>query len=189
MPQVLGRRKTRSRTSDVFNCEEVSFSKLFLSDSMQKGLFNAGFLNPSPVQAKAIPVGLMGVDVIIQAKSGTGKTLVFSVISIESIDLLIRTPQVLILAPTREIAEQIHQVILSLTKDFEPPVYSMCAIGGISIHEDLQKLKYGVHIVVGTPGRVLDLLQSSSLDSTGIKLFILDEADKLLDDSFSKQVL
>ena len=188
MPLVVGRKRVRNRTIDITLDQNVEFSELLLSEPMQKGLQDAGFVKPSPIQLKAIPVGLMGTDLIAQAKSGTGKTLVFSVIALESVDNSLKVPQVLILAPTREIALQIHHTISTVSHHFQPPIKSLCLIGGIAISIDKQHLAAGYQIIIGTPGRVRELLSSELLNATSLRLFILDEADKLLETGFEEQI-
>ena len=188
MPLVVGRKRVRNRTIDITLDQNVEFSELLLSESMQKGLQDAGFVKPSPIQLKAIPIGLMGTDLIAQAKSGTGKTLVFSVIALESVDGALKAPQALILAPTREIALQIHNTISTVSQHFQPPIKSLCLIGGISIALDKQQLGLGYQIIIGTPGRVRELLSSETLNASTLRLFILDEADKLLETGFDEQI-
>ena len=126
------------------------------------------------------------VDVIAQAKSGTGKTLVFSVVILEVISTSIPLPQALVLAPTREIAVQIKEVIVSVGK-YIPNLNVQVFIGGIQTSFDSVKIK-GCHAVVGSPGRIKAMIDSSVLQTNSIRLFILDEADKLLDSSFANTI-
>lgn len=186
MPQVVGR-KSKKRTTDV-QLSDVSFSQLFLSKELQLGLENAGFTKPSPIQLQAIPVGIFGSDLIAQAKAGTGKTLVFSTIALEIIDKSNLQPQVLIMAPTREIAHQISTVITTISSNYEPKVKTCLCIGGYPISVDSKIISKGVHIIIGTPGRILSLIRASILNCTTVKLIALDEADKLLEDSFEIQI-
>ncbi|XP_041458083.1 uncharacterized protein LOC121410215 isoform X2 [Lytechinus variegatus] len=150
------------------------------------GLLKVGFEKPSPIQLKAIPLGRCGLDLIVQAKSGTGKTCVFSVIALEGIDLSNPSTQVLVLAPTREIAVQIQDTIRAIGCEMK----GLCChvfIGGTLFGPDRQKLKK-CHIAVGTPGRIKQLIEYEVLKTGTIRLFILDEADKLLDNTFQEQV-
>lgn len=176
----------KPRTGDVLISENVNFEGLLLSESILKGLKSAGFERPSPIQLKAIPLGRCGLDLIVQAKSGTGKTCVFSVIALESLQLDTSALQVLVLAPTREIAIQIWDVIKSIGQAL-PQLSCHTFIGGMPFHEDKQKLKK-CHIAVGTPGRIKQLIEQEIMNIENIRMFILDEADKLLEDSFQEQI-
>ncbi|XP_006821228.1 uncharacterized protein LOC102804675 [Saccoglossus kowalevskii] len=176
----------RQRTSDVLLSENIDFAGLLLSDAVQQGLSNAGFEKPSPIQLKAIPLGRCGLDLIVQAKSGTGKTCVFSVISLESLHLDSSSTQVLVLAPTREIAVQIQDVILSIGSAISQ-LRCHVFIGGLPLAQDKIKL-HKCHIAVGTPGRIKQLIEEDLLHANTIRLFILDEADKLLEENFQEQI-
>lgn len=178
----------RERTSDVLTEENINvdFSSMFLSESVTAGLQKVGFEKPSPIQLKAIPLGRCGLDLIVQAKSGTGKTCVFSVIALESLDLSSPSTQVLILAPTREIAVQIQETIRSIGCEMEG-LRCHVFIGGTLFGPDRQKLKK-CHVAVGTPGRVKQLIEYDVLKTGSIRLFVLDEADKLLDVTFQEQI-
>ncbi|XP_070559652.1 uncharacterized protein [Ptychodera flava] len=176
----------RQRTTDVLVRENVDFAGLLLTDVVQRGLANAGFERPSPIQLKAIPLGRCGLDLIVQAKSGTGKTCVFSVIALESLQLDSNSTQVLILAPTREIAVQIQDVILSIGSAV-PKLRCHVFIGGLPLAQDKVKLQK-CHVAVGTPGRIKQLIEEDCINTNTIRLFVLDEADKLLDDKFKEQI-
>lgn len=174
------------RTQDIEISENIDFEGLHLSQRVLKGLKNAGFLRPSPIQLKSIPLGRCGLDLIVQAKAGTGKTCVFTVIALEGLQVESSATQVLVLAPTREIAYQIWQVITSIGSGFEELT---CAtfIGGISVAEDKENLKK-CHIAVGTPGRIKFLIEQNYLKTKSIRLFVLDEADQLLDECFQADI-
>ncbi|EGI66684.1 Putative ATP-dependent RNA helicase DDX20 [Acromyrmex echinatior] len=150
------------------------------------GLMSAGFQKPSPIQLKAIPLGRYGFDLIVRAKSGTGKTIVFGVIALDILDILVGSPQVLIIAPTREIAIQITYVIKTIGSKIEG-LRVEYFVGGISIEEDKKKLSK-CHIAVGAPGRVKHLIEKGFLQVSKIKLFVLDEADKLMEINFQKDI-
>uniref|UniRef100_F7ALE3 Probable ATP-dependent RNA helicase DDX20 n=1 Tax=Equus caballus TaxID=9796 RepID=F7ALE3_HORSE len=151
------------------------------------GLRAAGFERPSPVQLKAIPLGRCGFDLIVQAKSGTGKTCVFSTIALDSLILENLSTQILILAPTREIAVQIHSVITAIGIKMEG-LECHVFIGGTPLSLDKTRLKK-CHIAVGSPGRIKQLIELDYLNPGSIRLFILDEADKLLEEgSFQEQI-
>lgn len=172
------------RSKDIKLQEELDFSALLLSDLVQIGLTKSGFIKPSPIQLKAIPLGKSGLDLIVQAKSGTGKTCIFVVIALENVMLESPSTQTLILAPTREIAYQICEVVTSIGSAL-PGLCCHCFIGGLPISKDKLKLKR-CHIAIGTPGRIKKLIESNYLKTNSIRLFVLDEADKLLDDNFQK---
>jgi len=175
------------RTQDVLISEDWSFDSLLLSKHTTDGLKVVGFRKPSPVQAKSIPLGKCGLDLIVQAKSGTGKTCVFAVVALEMVLTTSHDPQVIVLAPTREIAAQIYEffcAIGSCTQNLHCNVF----IGGTAVGEDKKKL-LKCQIVIGTPGRVKSLIDAELLQTDAIRLFILDEADKLLEPgSFQEQI-
>jgi len=117
-------------------------------------------------------------DVIAQAQSGTGKTATFSISVLQKIDLSLKQCQALILAPTRELAQQIQKVVVAIG-DFMNVECHAC-IGGTVVRDDMKILQDGVHVVVGTPGRVHDMIQRRALKTDHIKIFVLDEADEML---------
>ncbi|CAK7298065.1 Probable ATP-dependent RNA helicase DDX20 [Vulpes lagopus] len=177
----------RTRTGDVLLAEPADFESLLLSRPVLEGLRAAGFERPSPVQLKAIPLGRCGLDLIVQAKSGTGKTCVFSTIALDSLVLENQSTQILILAPTREIAVQIHSVITAIGIKMEG-LECHVFIGGTPLSQDKTRLKK-CHIAVGSPGRIKQLIELDYLNPGSIRLFILDEADKLLEEgSFQEQI-
>uniref|UniRef100_A0A3Q2XC11 RNA helicase n=1 Tax=Hippocampus comes TaxID=109280 RepID=A0A3Q2XC11_HIPCM len=178
---------TRSRTDDVILTEGIDFRSLLLSDVVLEGLTAAGFQKPSPIQLKAIPLGRCGLDLIVQAKSGTGKTCVFCTIALDSLILDTSATQVLVLAPTREIAVQIHSVFMAIGCAMEG-LQCHVFIGGRPVSQDKQHLKK-CHIAVGSPGRIKQLIDLGMLSTASIRLFVLDEADKLLEEgSFQEQI-
>ncbi|CEI93894.1 hypothetical protein RMCBS344292_08119 [Rhizopus microsporus] len=172
------------RSKDVEIEEHVDFSTLLQNKQLLQGLQQSGYEKPSPIQLKAIPLGRLGIDLIAQAKSGTGKTVVFGVLAIECVNLSVRQPQVLIVAPTREISVQIRDVIRALGQFI--PLQVEAFIGGLSVEADIKKVNH-CHIIVGTPGRLLALLQDKKIDLSHLKLWVLDEADKLLTKEFTPQ--
>ncbi|XP_068015669.1 probable ATP-dependent RNA helicase DDX20 [Melanerpes formicivorus] len=178
----------RFRTRDVLIPGGPSdFGSLLLSEPVLAGLEAAGFHRPSPVQLKAIPLGRCGLDLIVQAKSGTGKTCVFSTIALDAVVLENLSTQILILAPTREIAVQIHAVITTIGIKMEG-LECHVFIGGTPLNQDKARLKK-CHIAVGSPGRIKQLIELDYLNTASIRLFILDEADKLLEEgSFQEQI-
>lgn len=180
--------------------EGCAFRDLPLHADVARALAAMGFARPSPIQLRALPVALFGNDVVGQAKSGTGKTAVFGVAAVEqairrldkrraggaaSVDR--STPSALILAPTREIAVQIEAVLRQLAQ-FRPDVRVCACIGGLPVAHDQQRLRDGCSIVVGTPGRVKALIELRALACHSLRLFVLDEVDKLLASDFDKEV-
>ncbi|NXU12616.1 DDX20 helicase, partial [Pardalotus punctatus] len=178
----------RFRTRDVLVPGGPSdFGSLLLSPPVLAGLEAAGFHRPSPVQLKAIPLGRCGLDLIVQAKSGTGKTCVFATIALDAVLLESPATQILILAPTREIAVQIHAVITTIGIKMEG-LECHVFIGGTPLSQDKSRLKK-CHIAVGSPGRIKQLIELDYLSTASVRLFILDEADKLLEEgSFQEQI-
>ncbi|KAL8579646.1 Eukaryotic initiation factor 4A-II [Nucella lapillus] len=163
-----------------------SFDDMNLRETLLRGIYAYGFEKPSAIQQRAIIPCILGRDVIAQAQSGTGKTATFSVAILEKIDLNLTKCQALVLAPTRELAQQIQKVVLALG-DYMNAQCHAC-IGGTVVRDDMRKLESGVHIVVGTPGRVFDMINRRALDPANIKMFVLDEADEMLSRGFKDQI-
>lgn len=174
------------RTKDVLIEENVTFQNMFLSLKCLEGLTKCGFQKPSPIQLKAIPLGRCGFDLIVKSKSGTGKTIVFSVVALEMIDLTSSNIQVLILAPTREIAVQIADTLKAVGSPFTGLVIESF-IGGLPEKDDINRVQ-NCQIAVGAPGRIKSLIKQNILDVSNVKLFVLDEADKLMQTSFQNDV-
>jgi ATP-dependent RNA helicase DeaD len=162
------------------------FSDLPLSKNVLRGIEALGFERPSPIQAQSIMPLLEGRDVIGQAQTGTGKTAAFGIPMVESIDLSERRVQGLVLAPTRELAVQIAGHISKISRYTGVRV---CAIyGGEKINRQIKQLKSGVHIVVGTPGRIIDHMDRGTLRLGDVHTVVLDEADRMLDMGFVKDI-
>ena len=157
----------------------TSFSEMNLAAPLLKAIENVGYEQPSPIQAESIPVLLEGHDLLGQAQTGTGKTAAFALPLLSRLDLKRREPQVLVLAPTRELAIQVSEAFQTYArhlKDFHVlPIY-----GGQSYEIQLRQLRRGVHVVVGTPGRVMDHMRSGKLKLGGLQALVLDEADEML---------
>ena len=157
----------------------ISFRDLALSEPVLRALTDVGYESPSPIQAATIPVLLSGADMLGQAQTGTGKTAAFALPALTRIDLSKHEPQVLVLVPTRELALQVAEAFLKYAahlKGFHVlPIY-----GGQSYQPQLNALRRGVHVVVGTPGRVIDHMNRGTLKLTGLTLLVLDEADEML---------
>ncbi|KAL3280689.1 hypothetical protein HHI36_003926 [Cryptolaemus montrouzieri] len=170
------------------NWNEVvdNFDDMNLKEELLRGIYAYGFEKPSAIQQRAIIPCIKGFDVIAQAQSGTGKTATFSISILQQIDTSNRNCQALILAPTRELAQQIQKVVIALG-DFMSADCHAC-IGGTNVREDMKKLESGSHVVVGTPGRVLDMIARRALLTNHIKMFVLDEADEMLSRGFKDQI-
>lgn len=170
------------------NYDEVSetFDCMNLKEPLLRGIYGFGFEKPSAIQQRAIVPCCTGKDVIAQAQSGTGKTATFSISVLQRIDEKLPEVQALIMAPTRELAQQIQNVLVSLG-DYMGIKCHAC-IGGTNVRDDQRKLESGVQVVVGTPGRVNDMIQRSALQTQNIKMFVLDEADEMLSRGFKDQI-
>jgi len=170
------------------NWDEVceNFDDMNLREELLRGIYAYGFEKPSAIQQRAIVPCVKGLDVIAQAQSGTGKTATFSISILQQIDTKLNSCQALVLAPTRELAQQIQKVVMALG-DYMGAQCHAC-IGGTSVREDMSKLNSGVHIVVGTPGRVFDMISRRVLQVKDIKMFVLDEADEMLSRGFKDQI-
>ena len=170
------------------NWEEVieTFDAMELREELLRGIYAYGFEKPSAIQQRAVKPILLGHDCIAQAQSGTGKTATFSVAILQQIEIQLRECQALILAPTRELAQQIVKVVIALG-DFMSCNVHAC-VGGTAVREDIRTLQSGVHIVVGTPGRVYDMINRRALRLEAVKMFVLDEADEMLSRGFKDQI-
>jgi len=157
-----------------------------LKEDLLRGIYGYGFEKPSAIQQRAIIPCIKRHDVIAQAQSGTGKTATFSISILEQIDTGMRETQALVLAPTRELAQQIQKVVLALG-DYLGAICHAC-IGGTNVRDDMRSLESGAHVVVGTPGRVMDMINRRALRTDYIKIFVLDEADEMLSRGFKDQI-
>lgn len=163
-----------------------SFDDMGLQDDLLRGIYAYGFEKPSPIQQRAIVPCIEGRDVIAQAQSGTGKTATFSISALQRVDISKLTTQCLIMAPTRELAKQIHKVIVGISEYMNIKIYA--CVGGTRLDEASEILKEGQHIVVGTPGRVFDMINRGAIRPDTIRQFILDEADEMLSRGFKDQI-
>jgi ATP-dependent RNA helicase DeaD len=157
----------------------TAFSELALSPAVFQALEKTGYERPSPIQARTIPLLLEGRDIIGQAQTGTGKTAAFALPLLTRLDLKQKSPQVLVLAPTRELAIQVAEAFQTYAA-FIPGFNVLPIYGGSDYRGQLQGLKRGTHVVVGTPGRVMDHMRRGTLDLSGIRTIVLDEADEML---------
>ena len=155
------------------------FASFGLESRILEGLEAIGFQEPSPIQKAAIPELLLGRDLVGQAQTGTGKTAAFGIPLLQRLDPEQRTPQVLVLTPTRELALQVAEAFSSYAARLRE-VKVLAIYGGADFREQIQQLRRGVQIVVGTPGRVMDHMRQGTLDLSGLRSLVLDEADEML---------
>jgi len=170
------------------NWEETieTFDAMGLPEELLRGIYAYGFEKPSAIQQRAIKPTMLGRDLIAQAQSGTGKTATFAIGNLSTLDPKLRECQSLILAPTRELAQQIQKVVIALG-DYMDVLVHAC-VGGTAVRDDIRTLQAGVHVVVGTPGRVFDMINRRALRLDHIKQFFLDEADEMLSRGFKDQI-
>ncbi|MFN3016945.1 DEAD/DEAH box helicase [Vibrio coralliilyticus] len=165
----------------------IQFSDLALNDSILSALDGMGFVSPTPIQAAAIPHLMEGTDALGKAQTGTGKTAAFSLPLLNKLELSQRKPQAIVLAPTRELAIQVAAEIKNLGQNISG-LKVLEIYGGASIVDQMRALKNGAHIVVGTPGRVQDLINRERLHLDEVHTFVLDEADEMLNMGFVDDV-
>jgi len=163
------------------------FESMNLSDSLLRDIFAYGYERPSVIQTKGIVPIKEGRDIIAQARSGTGKTATFCIGAMSRIDPSVKKTQVLILVHTRELAQQIRNVATSLGQHSNISVYA--ATGGQPLRDDLRAIEKGTHVMIGTPGRIYDLMTRKALNRDFIKVLVLDEADQMLEDRFKEQIM
>ena len=166
-------------SSDTSNKTTITFSELNLSKDVLKAVEEAGYESPSAIQAETIPHLLEGHDLIGQAQTGTGKTAAFALPLLSKLDLSSKDTQILVLAPTRELAIQVAEAMQSYARHLKG-FHVMPIYGGQSISIQLKQLRRGAHVVVGTPGRVMDHLRRKTLKLGNLKAMVLDEADEML---------
>ncbi|CAN6861051.1 unnamed protein product [Brassica oleracea var. botrytis] len=177
---------TRFRTEDVTATKGNEFEDYFLKRELLMGIYEKGFERPSPIQEESIPIALTGRDILARAKNGTGKTAAFCIPVLEKIDQDNNVIQALIIVPTRELALQTSQVCKELGKHLKIQV--MVTTGGTSLKDDIMRLYQPVHLLVGTPGRILDLTKKGVCVLKDCSVFVMDEADKLLSQEFQPSV-
>lgn len=173
----------RPQTEDVTATKGLEFEDMALRRELLMGIFEAGFERPSPIQEEAIPVALTKRDILARAKNGTGKTAAFTIPSLQQVDPAKPKIQAMLLTPTRELALQTAQVCKNLGKHMGINV--MVTTGGTTLKDDIIRLSEPVHVLVGTPGRILDLAGKQVADLSACRVFVMDEADKLLSPEFT----
>ncbi|XP_016469764.1 DEAD-box ATP-dependent RNA helicase 8 isoform X3 [Nicotiana tabacum] len=178
---------TRYRTEDVTATKGNEFEDYFLKRELLMGIYEKGFERPSPIQEESIPIALTGSDILARAKNGTGKTAAFCIPALEKIDQDKNAIQAVILVPTRELALQTSQVCKELGKHLKIQV--MVTTGGTSLKDDIMRLYQPVHLLVGTPGRILDLAKKGVCILKDCSMLIMDEADKLLSPEFQPSIV
>jgi ATP-dependent RNA helicase DeaD len=162
------------------------FEDLGLSQDSLFSIKRAGFTQPSPIQSAFIPIALTGRDCIGQARTGTGKTAAFVLPILDLIDLEDPRTQSLVLTPTRELSQQVADEVERLA--FKCEVTTACCVGGRPIHQQIRRLQEGAQIVIGTPGRVIDLMNRRLLKMPDLKIVVMDEADRMLDIGFRPDI-
>jgi len=167
--------------------ETIKFEDLQLSAEVQKAIAEMGFEESTQIQGMAIPEVLKGLDIIGQAQTGTGKTVAFGAPVVDKVSASLRDTQALVLAPTRELAIQISEELQKLAK-FKQGIVVFPIYGGQAIERQIKALRQGVHVVIGTPGRILDHLDRGSLRLNNLKMVVLDEADEMLNMGFRDDI-
>ena len=165
----------------------TTFDEMGLPEQLLRGTYSHGFEKPSEIQKRGIVPIKSGRDLMAQAQSGTGKTGTFCIGSLTCVDPTLLKPQVIVIVPTRELAQQIEKVASAIGFYMQIRAYS--ATGGTPLREDLRALEKGVHFVVGTPGRIYDLIHRGVLNRQYVRVLVLDEADQMLEDRFKEQIL
>jgi translation initiation factor 4A len=164
-----------------------SFDEMGLPDQLLRGIYSFGFERPSAIQQKGIVPIREGRDILAQAQSGTGKTGTFTIGSLSRVDPTLKQVQVLILVHVRELAHQIRDVVNAIGAHLG--ITAHCATGGPPIREDIRAIEKGCQVLVGTPGRIYDLMYRNYLHRDNVRVLIMDEADQMLQDKFQEQVM
>jgi len=159
------------------------FDQLGLNEELINGLRNLGITEPTDIQRKTIPLGLDNKDIIGQSETGSGKTFAYLLPIFQKIDISMRANQVIILAPTHELVMQIDKQIQLLSQNSNILITSTTIIGDVSVKRQIERLKEKPHIIVGTIGRIYDLIQRKKIKPHTVKTIVIDEGDRLLDQS------
>lgn len=165
----------------------TNFDEMNLPDNLLRGVYGYGFERPSAIQQRGIVPIKEGRDILGQAQSGTGKTGTFTIGSLCRVDPALKRVQVLVLAPVRELANQIEDVARALSAHMGIQIH--CATGGPPIREDIRAIEKGCQFLIGTPGRIYDLMNRNVLHRDQIRVLVMDEADQMLEDRFKEQVM
>ncbi|MBW3568211.1 MAG: DEAD/DEAH box helicase, partial [Proteobacteria bacterium] len=165
----------------------AEFSNIKLDEPLRRALQEVGYIEMTPVQAESLPVILEGRDVVAQAQTGSGKTAAFALGLLSTLDAEAVRLQGLVLCPTRELADQVSKEIRRLAR-FIPNVKVLTLCGGVPLRPHLASLAHEPHIVVGTPGRLLELLEKGALPLPALKVLVIDEADRMLDMGFADAI-
>ncbi|XP_036928959.1 probable ATP-dependent RNA helicase ddx6 [Acanthopagrus latus] len=174
---------TRMRTSDVTSTKGNEFEDYCLKRELLMGIFEMGWEKPSPIQEESIPIALSGRDILARAKNGTGKSGAYLIPLLERIDLKKDFIQAIVLVPTRELALQVSQISIQISKHLGG-VKVMATTGGTNLRDDIMRLDETVHVVIATPGRILDLIKKGVAKVERAQMIVMDEADKLLSQDF-----
>lgn len=170
----------------VLELSELSFDQLGINENLLRGIYGYGFEKPSIIQNKAIPVLMSGKDMIAQAQSGTGKTGAFSIGSLCRIDTSLKQTQLIVLSPTRELAEQTFNVMKELSTYTD---ITFCkVVGGTRVSDCISDLRSDPHVIVGTPGRIIDMISKRHLFTDKLKMVVIDEADEMLSQGFQEMI-
>ncbi|RZL00726.1 MAG: ATP-dependent RNA helicase DbpA [Rubrivivax sp.] len=175
-------------TTTAKTSADQPFSTLALAPAMLDNLTQLGYLTMTPIQAASLPIALQGKDLIAQAKTGSGKTAAFALALLTRLDPKNFAVQALVLCPTRELADQVTQEVRRLAR-FEDNVKILSLCGGTPMRGQIDSLEHGAHIVVGTPGRLMDHLERDTLNLSALNTLVLDEADRMLDMGFFDDIV
>ncbi|XP_017162873.1 probable ATP-dependent RNA helicase DDX6 [Poecilia reticulata] len=173
----------RVKTSDVTATKGNEFEDYCLKRELLMGIFEMGWEKPSPIQEESIPIALSGRDILARAKNGTGKSGAYLIPLLERIDLKKDHIQAIVMVPTRELALQMSQICIQLSKHLGG-VKVMATTGGTNLRDDIMRLDETVHVVIATPGRILDLIKKGVAKVDRVQMMVMDEADKLLSQDF-----
>ncbi|CAJ0964298.1 unnamed protein product [Ranitomeya imitator] len=173
----------RIKTSDVTSTKGNEFEDYCLKRELLMGIFEMGWEKPSPIQEESIPIALSGRDILARAKNGTGKSGAYLIPLLERLDLKKDCIQAMVIVPTRELALQVSQICIQVSKHMGG-VKVMATTGGTNLRDDIMRLDDTVHVVIATPGRILDLIKKGVAKVDHIQMIVLDEADKLLSQDF-----
>jgi len=176
----------RVKTTDVTATKGHEFEDYCLKRELLMGIFEKGWETPSPIQESSIPIALTGRDILARAKNGTGKTGAYVIPILERIDVSKDKIQALIIVPTRELALQTSQICIELSKHMGCKV--MATTGGTNLKEDIMRLQQQVHVIIATPGRILDLMKKGLAVMDTCSMLVMDEADKLLSQDFKNML-